>query len=282
MPRGWKVRTVISRRHRVRVAFPPGARVKGAGIVVQVLHPSGENPCPNPAELVLMGGNPIAGPYDRLSRSEKLAFGRLGLGKKQLRTESDIAKARAMHSQAERLRNRLPNPGSSSSAAEARELASEFKHAPSDEYQVFDEPHVAPGNYARLGKFIGIAVKPEVSQSVAVQELSFPGSEVILIADAVGRQLYIIGEQQMSEEEIAVFTQAVGDEVLLGEGRGISYRATKWHPQVADAYRGKNLTYEHHFGEEGGRKPEVFYSRSMRRLLIRGGDYTVEGVGIKN
>lgn len=274
----------------MRVAFPPGARVKGAGIVVQVLHPSGENPCPNPAELVLMGGNPIRGPYDQLSRSEKLAFGRLGLGKKQLRTESDIAKARAMHSQAERLRNRLPNPGSSSSAAEARELASEFKHAPSDEYQVFDEPHVASGNYARLGKFIGIAVKPDISQAVpastggsqsaAVQELSFPGSEVILIA--AGRQLYIIGEQQMSEEEIAVFTQAVGDEVLLGEGRGISYRATKWHPQVADAYRGKNLTYEHHFGEEGGRKPEVFYSRSMRRLLIRGGDYTVEGVGIKN
>ena len=105
---------------------------------------------------------------------------------------------------------------------------------------------------------------------------------MLLIADAAGRQLYIIGDQAMSEEEVAVFTEAAGDEVLLGEARAISYRATKWHPQVEDAYRGKNLPYEHRFGEEGGRKPEVFYSRRMRRLLIRGGDYTVEGVGIKN
>lgn len=289
----------------MRLAFPPGRRVKGAGMVVQVLHPTQENPCTvrNPAELVLLGGNPIGGaaasraaargvsrvlrmanPYDALSRDERLAFGRLGLGKKQLRTESDIAKAREEVAEVRRLRNRLPNPSGVDSAEsqEARELAGEFKHAASEEYFVANEPHVPAGNYARLGKFIGIAVKPDISQSAQVKEISFPGTDVLLISDASGRQLYIIGEQDLSDDEISVFTQASGSEVLLGEGRGISYRATKWHPQVDDAYRGKNLSYEHHFGEEGGRKPEVFYSRSMRRLLIRGGDYTVEGVGIKN
>jgi len=281
VPHGWKVRTVVARRHRVRVAFPPGPRVKGAGMVVEVLHPRGENPCPNPAELVLMGGNPAGGPYDRLSRTEKLAFGRLGLGKKKLQTESDIAKARAEVAQVNRLRNRLPNPGQAASEDQARELAADFKHAASDEYEVYDEPHVPRGNYARLGKFIGIAVKPDLSQSAQVQEISFPGREVVLIA-AAPRPLYVIGEQDLTDEEIGVFTQAVASEVLLGEARGISYRATKWHPQIADSYRGKNLVYEHRFGEEGGRKPEVWYSRTMHRLLIRGGEYTVEGLGIRN
>ena len=308
VPRGWKVRTILSGGHRVRLAFPPGRRVKGAGMVVQVLHPAQENPCPvrNPAELVLLGGNPIgaaaahgaahigrvskvlrlANPYDALSREEKLAFGRLGLGKKQLRTEGDIAKARAQVEEVRRLRNRLPNPGlggvESAESQDARELAGEFKHAPAEEYFVANEPHVPAGNYARLGEFLGIAVKPDRSPAARVEEILFPESEVLLIADARGRQLYIVGDQRMSEEEIAVFTDARADEVLLGEARAISYRATKWHPQVEDAYRGKNLPYEHPFGEEGGRKPEVFYSRRMRRLLIRGGDYTVEGVGIKN
>jgi hypothetical protein len=60
VPRGYKVRTVTRARHRVRIAFPPGRRVKGSGQVVEVLHPREENPCPvkNPAELVLMGANP--------------------------------------------------------------------------------------------------------------------------------------------------------------------------------------------------------------------------------
>lgn len=306
VPQGWKVRTIISGGHRVRLAFPPGRREKGAGMVVQVLHPHQENPCTvrNPAELVLMGGNPFPGkratreraarirsarlknPYDSLSRSEKLAFGRLGLGKKQLRTESDIFKARAQVASVQRLRNRLPNPGVSAidtrQSEQARGLAGEFKHAPSDQYQVFNEPHVRAGNYARLGDFIGIAVKPERSAASQVKEILFPGREVVLISDATGRQLYIVGEQPLHEDEIAIFTEDTRDEVLLGEARGISYRATKWHPQVEDAYRGKDLIYEHHFGEEGGQKPDVWYSRKHHRLLIMGGDYTVEGVGIKN
>lgn len=64
VPRGWKVRTVESGSHLVRIAFPPGRRQRGAGHVVEILHPKHENPCPggvrlpNPAELVLLGANP--------------------------------------------------------------------------------------------------------------------------------------------------------------------------------------------------------------------------------
>jgi hypothetical protein len=74
VPKGWKVRTVKSGAHRVRVAFPPGRKQKGSGRLVSVLHPtSGSNPCSNPcslrsqnpAELLIMGANP---PRTKLAR----------------------------------------------------------------------------------------------------------------------------------------------------------------------------------------------------------------------
>lgn len=43
-PSGWKIRTAMSGAHRVRIAFPPGARSKGSGRAVEILHPQGENP----------------------------------------------------------------------------------------------------------------------------------------------------------------------------------------------------------------------------------------------
>jgi len=55
-PAGWHVRTIPSGEHWIRLAFPPGARRRGSGELVEILHPAGENPkqC-NPAELVLLG-----------------------------------------------------------------------------------------------------------------------------------------------------------------------------------------------------------------------------------
>ncbi len=44
VPRGYKVRTVARGDHEIRVAFPPGRRVRGSGQLVEILHPAGENP----------------------------------------------------------------------------------------------------------------------------------------------------------------------------------------------------------------------------------------------
>lgn len=66
-PRGYKVRSVTRGSHVVRVAFPPGARKKGSGKVVEILHPKTEaNPScivshqakNNPSELLIFG-NPV-------------------------------------------------------------------------------------------------------------------------------------------------------------------------------------------------------------------------------
>lgn len=65
IPRGWRVRTITEPSgHRVRLAFPPGPRKRGAGKVVSILHPAAENPTGcriNPqdlgkARLVTQGG----------------------------------------------------------------------------------------------------------------------------------------------------------------------------------------------------------------------------------
>jgi|SRR5882672_609421 len=44
VPRGYKVRTVRRGQHEIRLAFPPGRRQKGSGVLVEILHPTGENP----------------------------------------------------------------------------------------------------------------------------------------------------------------------------------------------------------------------------------------------
>lgn len=317
-PSGWHVRTVKAGAHRVRVAFPPGRRTKGSGIPVEVLHPRNENPLcyKNPAELLLMGANPMSkleaqraardratrirgarlgnsnarsprAPYDQLSVNEKLAFGRLGLGKRQLRTESDIAKARAKVADVDRFRNRLPNPSTSLPSLEApqaehaRDLYQAFHETESERYTVREEPHIPAGDYTDLGKLIALRVKPE--RGGQVQEVSFPGKTVSVISNSSGRQIYFSGHgQELSDEEVKMFTSSEALWTELGTCRSIVYEAAKWHQAVPDSARGKKVEWEHQFGEDGGYAPRLFYDREKQRLLLEGGTYHVEGAGIVN
>lgn len=310
VPPGWKVRTVKAREHRVRVAFPPGRSKKGSGVVVAVLHPKTENPntCvtrqKNPTELLLMGANPFPGkkatreratriraarlsnPYDALSVNERLAFGRLGLGKAQLQSASDIRRARKEVKQVNRLRNRLPNPSSGAPAIgeeadKAQELYERFHETESSQCTVLDEPHMQSGDYTDLGEFLDIKVKP--ANGGPVQIISFEGNDIRLVCDASGRQLYLAGSgQDLDGAALRVFADGAEDRLLLGQARMIAYQAVKWHPEVPDGARGKDKPYEHRFGEDAGSEPDVWYSRSMKRLLIGRASYRVEGAGIVN
>jgi hypothetical protein len=303
VPAGYKVRTVRAGTHQVRVAFPPGPRQKGSGIVVGVLHPRGENPCPvartNPAELILMGGNPPrsvargsrSSAYDRLTRTEKLAFGRLGLGKKQIQTEADVEKARRMVAEAQRLKNRLPNPPGSAAlgsvdgaeAAAARNLREGFSGESSERYIVRDEPHVPVGDYTDCGEFIEVAVKPTSSgETAVVQGVSFPG-KLRLICDPDGRQLYIVGgSQHLSDSDVRIFTSSESNRVELGECRVISYGMVKWGPEVPISARGEDARWDHKFGEDGGTCPKIHYDRKMKRLLLDRATYRIEGAWIRD
>ena len=48
---GTKVRTVRAGAHEIRIAFPKGARKKGSGKIVSILHPKAEK---NPGALRLL------------------------------------------------------------------------------------------------------------------------------------------------------------------------------------------------------------------------------------
>ncbi len=292
-PRGWKVRTVVSGAHRVRVAFPPGRRQTGSGQVVEILHPRGENPCrtTNPAELLLMGANPMrsqrADPYDSLSQQDKLAFGRLGLGKAQLQSRRDIQRARRLADRVHRERNRFPNPAaevSSPEAEAARDLRERFTDHPSKGYSVDNEPHIPAGDYALLGELLDLGVLPtETGEARTQMRLTPEGEDVQVISSPDGKIYFANDGQGMTDAEIRVFTDSAADRVLLGECRTIAYFAAKYHPQVPASVRGKVQPWEHRFGEErGGHPPLLYYLRRFQRWELEGGTYTVEGVGIKN
>ena len=260
----------------------------------------------NPAELVMMAANPtklerqrgardraakirgarLSNPYDKLSVDERLAFGRLGLGKAQLQSAADIRRARAQVKANERLRNRLPNPGGLPSldapqAEHARDLREAFTEHESDRYTVTQEPHIPAGDYALLGKLIALRVKPE--RGGQRQEITFPGKHIRVISTANGEHIFFAGGgQELAEMEVKIFTSSESDSVKLGECCSIVYEAAKWHEAVPGSARGRNVEWEHQFGEDGGYPPKLFYLRSKERLALEGGSYHVEGAGIVN
>lgn len=87
-PRGWKVRTSLSGAHVLRIGYPPGRRRRGAGRLLEVLHPKAEKSNPrcqmsewaakaksNPEELLIFGlGNPA--PREQLRERLKAAQAR--------------------------------------------------------------------------------------------------------------------------------------------------------------------------------------------------------------
>jgi hypothetical protein len=78
-PRGWRVRTKRAGDHVLRVAFPPGRRRRGAGRLLEILHPKKSPACEsgecsisqNPVEELLIFGNPEK-PGDRINWLEEI------------------------------------------------------------------------------------------------------------------------------------------------------------------------------------------------------------------
>jgi hypothetical protein len=250
------------------------------------------------SELLLMGANPSraaghgsrATVYDRLSVKERLAFGRLGLGKAQIQTAGDVEKARRMVSEAQRLKNRLPNPSAAlasvdgEEARSARELREGFSGEPSEHYIVRDEPHVPAGDYTDCGEFIEVAVKPTSSgETNVVQGISFANDLEWICEPHHGRQLYIVGgDQELSDIDVRIFTAKTDERVLLGECRVMSYGMIKFGDEVPVSARGEDARWDHAFGEEGGTCPPIWYDRKMRRLILGPATYRIEGSWIRN
>ena len=295
VPSGWHVRTVKHGDHRVRVAFPPGRKIKGSGRLISILHPIRENPScglksANPAELMVMSANnpPRKRSVEakRLREVEKISASLLKLADK---AEKKGFKALA----AEYRQAARKNPSELViMAANPRvevvhgdnppveEIAEEFSGVEVKWLDVYNEPHIPRGRYAYLAKLFRLLVKPV--KGGPVQKITFEGNSApLIVSDASGKQIYFVDGNQDITECLAAFgdfgSRSMDGHLKIGDGREIHYIGKKHHIGDEDTDE-----WRHTHGEENGALPTVLFDTRSKRLLYEGGDYRIEGPWIHN
>lgn len=156
-PRGYKVRTVQLGGHVVRIAFPPGRRRKGAGQVVEILHPKGEN---NPSCIVSNQA--------RKNPHELIIFG----------NPSKLERQRGARERAARIRGARLNPKAKLTPQEDRAWTKAFQFhidagksdAQADRLAWSDLKKEFP----RLRKFSGAKANPDHYEVVEISESGTP------------------------------------------------------------------------------------------------------------
>lgn len=282
VPRGYHVRTVTAKRHRVRIAFPPGRRVKGAGQVVEVLHPHGENPCPvkNPAELVLMSANPTGrsrrNPWQIIVRSKISHKGEEVWPATFTTRKAAKEYAYSKFADGSVLRyERIPNP---SQTERAGELYEDFHGAAPQHVDEYSEPTPRGITLTELGDLIELRVQRDAGWKWGSLDLA--GRGIKLAANPKGTQLYFVGGDQKIRR--GALTELGVDNskqlVDLGALRYVAYRTKK---AIVNHI---NATYEHSMGEDTKEYPRLMYdcSSSEPRLKVSGGAYSVRPEGIVN
>lgn len=228
----------------------------------------GSNPMPNP---------PAANTFDTAREKAAYAAGldaggrRLGSALGTLRRKRATRLERTMRS----------GLGRKNPAAET--VYEEFAGHESEFIDTAHEPHIPSGNYARLGdpgELLSLYVKPRDGGFVRhIGAETFEADPPVIVTDETAKQIYFVGGNQDISESLAAFGALDrGNGIFeLGEGRRIDYKAEK--PQVDDSGTDE---WQHHFGEENGRKPTVLFNAQLKRLLLEGGDYRIEGPWIRN
>lgn len=245
----------------------------------------GANPLKrNPAELVLMSANP----RKRGGAMKYAVKWNTGTISRAVDTHDEAEKMLAQFHGAGRvirvnpielLRGNPIGTTDSSEAEDARAIRSGFVHKETSNFIVVNEPHIKhSGDYAELGILFSLSVKG--FEAVRVLQLEKQGIRVI--SDTSRRQIYFVGAVRMSAMELAQFNKYGGNVIELGECREIIYLARKYHPEVGSSAAGKLIEWHHKFGEETGVVPKLFYDAKSSRLILRGGEYTVEDAGLVN
>jgi hypothetical protein len=162
------------------------------------------------------------------------------------------------------------------STEEAAELYEQFHGREPAEILELQEPEARGVTLTSLGDLIELQIVPlEGRQWV---QLDFSGDRIKLASNAKGSQLYFIGgNQTLTGEVLRTFGTDTSKELVeLGQAATVVYRAKK---SVTDF---KTSNWEHSFGEESGLRPILAYDTRTRRMLLVGGEYTIEAPGIIN
>jgi hypothetical protein len=222
----------------------------------------------NPAELLIMGANPGARELKRQARdrAERIRAARISGHGHNPRVEVVAA----------------PNPPT-------EEIVEEFTGREVEFMDVYNEPHMPRGRYAKLGPLIALYIKP--AKGGQVVRLGAPeavghdfgkywgGKPPLVVCDSSARQIYFVdGAQDISESLTAFGAIDKGNGIVeLGQGRRIDYQCRKEHVAEPD----EDL-WKHAHGEENGELPTVLFDTRSKRILYEGGDYRIEGPWIRN
>jgi hypothetical protein len=172
------------------------------------------------------------------------------------------------------------------------EIVEEFTGREVEYMEVYNEPHMPRGRYARLGPLIALYIKPAKGgqvQRIGAPEAvghdfpkSWAGKPPLVVCDSSAKQIYFVDGAQDITECLASFISAPvstgdGGIVEIGQCRRIDYQCRKEHVAEPD----EDL-WKHEHGEENGALPTVLFDTKNKRLLYEGGDYRIDGPWIRN
>lgn len=245
-PRGWHVRTKLEGKHRLRIAFPPGPRQTGVGKLVEILHPRGENPCPqkkryaNPGEELLIFGNPSR---RRKKNDGELDDAELLYQEFHGRDPKEILKVQ--RSDASRKTYVACGP-----------LLSIGAYAPG----------VALPTPAHWDEYQGLCLD---FRDGVTENYDLNKKGVMLAANTEGTQLYAIGGDQDLDGVLDDFdVDASKDLVALCEAAFIVYFDEKPHTRF------QGVEYMHKFDQP---RPVIGYDRLKKEIFFVGGRYELKG-----
>lgn len=321
VPRGWKVRTKRERGGaEVRIAYPPGRRRKGSGKVISILKPkknAAKEKTKTRAQVEAMQRkavrflNDVADKPDLADDIEDMSVeeyakhkhitlsnprkkARLGSGERFASLERKIAargdvrdpaavaadigrrkygKKKFQELAARGRRRGRKNPDVP--LREAQSLYREFHGKAPSRVLSMQMSEARRGTYTALGELSELHFKAPNRELI---KLGFEGNHVKLACSPDGNQLYLMGGDQKMDENLLRQFGAEGDKdfVDLGEAVAIVYVTRKGFDRF------KLSAYIHKFGEEGGYRPEGFYNRLQRTIILAGGSYHIEAPGIIN
>jgi hypothetical protein len=285
-PSGWRVRSKREGGHVLRIAFPPGRRKKGAGKVVEVLHPKKEkNPCAvsrkNPEELLIYGLGALINPSAKSHRSLTLGGTQMPAGHKpgckcpfckRARGENP-KRAPKRKLRAVRLggKKRRRNPDYSDMASNV-ELFQKFHGRDPEEVLTLQMSAIRRTKYTALGDLDYLIVETPLGQRAKF--LFSEADDVKLAGTMNGKkkctQLYCVDGNQNLEGCLTA-DSLQKDFVDLGDCIEVQYIARKGHINA-----GEPTQYHHKFGEETGDRPRLMYDKLNQQIFFVGGDYFID------
>jgi len=315
-PRGWRVRSITHPSgHVVRVAFPRGPRRKGAGRLVSILHPEGENPrCnrrkPNPLLDSIIGGLAAGTSVVLASEAVSRWKGRGNPPRKQ-KTREQVEK---MQEKAVAFLNRIGQPDKAEEIGgmSLQEYAAKKKVSLANpRAKSKGKGQKAKGKNARRNQGNGAGNLYEdfhgrsAHEVLEMQDGIAQSGDYAALGDAGGLWLRPVkGDPEKwgkadirfepedkvklaaSPESSQLYLIGGNQELPLDYLRSLGEDVTKDFIPLGTVYALSYATeksfdgyrtseYGHELGEETGECPTAFYDRRQKRIVLVGGAYSI-------